>query len=341
MTVDVKDRKLLSKLVPYEVEESIVTPVDELVFVYGELADGVVETAYTHAENTLAQIEELEALEADVQSVVCDYHELSSESQWVMLMDDDQVIVRHGTALGFSCDVDAAPIYIAAMKHDAPPSAIHLIADSEEGLDQMRSWLPEGLETNEDVEILEQEGGFWDVMSLSPKPALDFRSGPLARKLPFGQWWADWKVPAIAAGVAFVIALGTTWGELQQAKSLQKKHFAERDEIFRQVVPTGSISDPVRQLKSKLKKKEVTEPSSAVYLLSKVAPKVVKVKGLDITAFRYSQNNKTLQLNLEAPEYVLIEGLQNAIKAEGLKAEIKRSSVSGDIHQAQLRVSES
>lgn len=343
--VGVKDRKLLSKLVPFEVEEHIVTPVDELIFAYGPLIDGVVSTQYAIQHDVKEQLEEIEALGADVQSVSCDYAELDNADGWIFLIDGQTFFAKTSDLMGFSCELDVAPLFVqslfeqmATSGDELMPSVLHLVGDTSESLALLRNMLPASLEANESLSIYEQEGGYWDALALSLKPAVDFRIGQLARRLPFGVWWSDWKIPAIAAGVAFLIALGTTWGELQQAKSDSRQLFADRDAVYRQVVSGGSITDPVRQLKAKLQKQESTSPSNVVYLISKVAPQIRDNADLKVTSFRYTKNNDSLQFNVEAKDFALLETLRSKITDTGLMAEIKGSKVSGDIHQAQIRV---
>lgn len=345
--VGVKDRKVLSKLVPFQVEETVVTPVDELVFAYGPLVDGDVDASYAREDEVAELIAELEDIGAEVPSVICDYMELDQGEGWVLLVDENSLYVKYGACAGFSCDAVNAELFILALcesvKDDAEnlPAAIHLVAETEDAIAQLRTCLPDYIENAESISIYEQEGGYWDVVKLQANPVLEYRSGNLARKLPFAQWWNDWKIPAIAASVAFVLAVGTTWGELHQAKKASQQLFAERDAIFRQVVSSGSISDPVRQLKAKLGKQEATEPSNVVYLVSKVAPQIRGNADLNVTSFRYTQNTSSLQFNVEAKDFAMLEALRGKIAESGLVAEIKSSRVSGDIHQAQIRVTDS
>ena len=259
-----------------------------------------------------------------------------------MLQDENTLFVKHSSHGGFRCELENAQVFLLVLcQATNTPTAIYIIAENDEALLRLRSCLPEAIEGNADISIYEQEGGIWDVLALKAKPTLDFRTGGLARKLPFGQWWNEWKIPAIAASVAFAFAIGITWGELFQAKTISKQLFSDRDAVYRQVVPGGSITDPVRQLQGKLHKDENTQPSNVVALVAKITPEIRKNPDLKVTAFRYTQSNATLQFSVEAKEFAMLEALRGKMIELGLIAEIKRSSVSGDIHQAQITVSES
>ncbi len=339
--VGVKDRKLLAKLVPFEIEETVVTPIDQVIISYGPLVDGVVSIAYTHEAKAAELVRELEAIGAEVQVIACDFLELESRDGWLLLVDENNLYVTTGQQQGFKCELKTAEFFIQSLCLQTLPKHLYLVADSQEALTQLRAWLPSSVELADDLTIYEQEGGVWDLIAPKVKPTLDFRSGSLARRLPFGEWWGHWKVPAIAAAIAFALAVGATWGELHHAKILNKQLFTERNDIYRQVMPDGSITDPVRQLQAKLQKQASTEPSNVVLLISKITPQIRQNPDLKMTAFRYTQNNRNLQFNIEAKDFAMLETLRKQLIEQGLNAEIKRSSVSGEIHLAQIIVTES
>jgi general secretion pathway protein L len=339
--VGIKDRKLLSKLVPFEIEETVVTPIGQVIISYGELIDGVVSVAYTHEAKTAELVDELESIGAEVQVIACDFLELERREGWLLLLDENNLYVATGHQQGFKCELKTAEFFIQSLCLQPLPSQLYLVADSQEALTQLREWLPSSVELSDELTIYEQEGGVWDLIAPKTKPTLDFRLGNLARRLPFGEWWGHWKVPAIAASIAFVLAVGATWGELHHAKVLNKQLFTERNDVFRQVIPGGSITDPVRQLQAKLQTQATTEPSNVALLISKITPQIRSNPELKMTAFRYTQNNRNLQFNIEAKDFAMLETLRKQLIEQGLNAEIKRSSVSGDIHLAQIIVTES
>ena len=57
-------------------------------------------------------------------------------------------------------------------------------------------------------------------------------------------------------------------------------------------------------------------------------------------SFRYNHDSGQLQLNLEAKTFDTFETLRSKIAESGLSVEIRSANVYGDMHQAQLRVSE-
>ncbi len=351
LDVGVKDRKLLPKLVPYQLEESIVSSIDALLFAYGPLENGQLNTAFVSQSEARASLAEIENLGADIEVLTADYLELNARNGWILVDDGDQLLVKLSSGLGFSCDKSAMQWYLDALfatlktdegqwRDDNLPPQIELVAGDRESLAALQSLLPEGLDWQTTVTLLEREGGFWDSLALNNKAILDFRTGALARKLPFAEWWKAWKLPAIATAIAFAAATGTAYGEWQKAKLINRFLFEDRDAIFRQVVPAGSITDPVKQLEAKLVKREQGASSNVVYLMSRIGPVIRDKNGLKLTGFRYALDSASVQLNVEAMDFALLEAVRAELAATGLIAEIKNSRVAGEIQQAQIRVAE-
>lgn len=342
MEVDIKDRRQLVKILPFEIEEHIIDPVEDLHFCFGPVEDDKIAVAYGSIEALQGQIDEITAIHADVQRCLVDYLSLPREpGEWSLLLEGDYLYAHVDSGTGFCVEQTLAPVYLAALAADAQPSQLKLYADSEEALEQWQSLLPESVTANEELEAEEEEAGFWDLIDPNALPMLDFRSGKLARKLPFAKWWNDWKVPMIAAAAAFVVALGATWFAQMQAEQQRKTIIAQTDEIFRQVVPKGAITDPERQLKGLLGNSvNVGQGSNATALLVGVAPSIASFDVVKIRNMRYSSDSAQLQLDITADSFTTFENLRSKIAEQGFTVDIKSANVYGDTHQAQLRISE-
>lgn len=336
---DLKDRKMVAKVIPFQIEEFIVDSIDDLVFAYGPVTNGVVPALYVDESYAQTAISELEAVGADVQRCLVDYLELSREpNYWTLVLEGDRLLVADGPLSGFVTERHLAPLYLSTAFAEQILTGVTLVAQDEEDLNTLKSWLPTAVSGDENLVIQEEIGGFWDFFLIQPKPLIDFRQGRLARRLPFMQWLNEWKIPASAFAAAFLLAVGVSYGELYSAKQTQRKIFAERDDIFRQVIPGGSIADPVRQLKGKLGNTNQVEPSNLIGMMASVGPAMEATKEVKLSSFRYTHDNGELQLNLEAKDIATLEALRSKIAESGLNAEIKRASVSGETNQAQMRI---
>lgn len=339
---DITDRKQLLKILPYELEEFIIEPVEDLQFTFGPIENGTICVAYGQLGLIAEAIQELEDLGSEVQRVAVEYVLLPlTEGGWTLLLENEVLMARTGTLEGFTVEQSMAEAYLAGLFKAKAPGKVVLYADDQDALYRLNSLLPAELKSEDGPDLIEEEAGFWDLVVPTVVPPGDFRTGKLARKLPFAKWWEDFKTPAIAAGVAFVIALGATWLGLNKLESERRAIMAQTDEIFRQVVPRGNISDPERQLQGLLGNSGGPVGSSnSVALLAGISPALNELDEVKIRSFRYSADNGQLQLNVEAQSFATFETLRSKIAEAGLSVEIKSANVYGDVHQAQLRVSE-
>lgn len=340
--VDIKDRKQLLKVLPYEIEDSIIDAVEDLHFAFGPIENDTIPVAYGDEERMQSYIEEIETIGAEVQRCTADYQLLPREDGgWTLLLENEIVLALIDKGIGFAVEQSMAAAYLNALVQDhSPPAALHLYGDSEESLMALHTLLPGSITQVEEITISEQEAGFWDLVTAGNPFLMEFRSGKLARKLPFNKWWQEFKYPIIATAAGFLIALGTTFVGLQKAEGERKRIMAQTDAIFRQVVPQGTISDPSRQLRGLLGNNASAGASSnAVELLAGVAPAIKSLNDLSVRSFRYNHDSGQLQLNVEAKSFDTFENLRSKISETGLSADIKNANVYNDVHQAQLRVS--
>jgi general secretion pathway protein L len=364
---DLKDRRLINKVLPFQVEEHIIDNLDDMAFAYGPLEDGSLTLCYTNEEYARSAIETLEAHGALVQRVLVDYLELSrDEDGFTLILEHDQLLVADDQGSGFAVDFGLAPLLLKSLFANRVAPKLLLVAESEVELGHLKAMLPEAVlasEAEEKQSIQQDEnlsqldlddpiqtapsrvtaevGGFWDYVLVQAKPAIDFRQGPLARKLPFAQWFKEWRLPAAAAVVAFGLAMLAATFDLTNARKQYRQYVAERDGFYRQVVPgAGSIVDPVKTLKAKLGGSGQSPGSNLVGILSNIGPAISAHKDVKVSSFRYTHENRELQLNLEAKDIATLEAVRNQIAQTGLKAEIKRASVAGDVNQALMRITE-
>lgn len=338
----IKDRRQLLKLLPFEVEEGIINAVEDLHFTYGAIENDKIPLAYADIEWLRECIAEIEDIGGAVQRCGVDYLQmLRPDDGWTLLLENNILYAHFAKGVGFAVEQEMAAAYLKSLAGTESPSRLHLYADDERSLQSLRALLPDALTQQEALVVEEQEAGFWDVISPSVALRGDFRTGRLARKLPFDKWWHEFKYPIIAMAAAFLVAIGATWFALQKAETERREIMAQTDEIFRQAVPSGSISDPERQLRALVGGSGNSSASSnAVALIAGVAPALDSFDEVSVRSMRYSAESGQLQLNIEANSFATFEALRVKIAEAGLNVEIKSANVYGDVHQAQLRVSE-
>lgn len=341
LPAEIKDRGQLLKTLPFEVEEGVIDPIENLHFAFGLVESSIIPVAYGNAELMQEYIDELEAVGAEVQRCLVDYLLIDRPTEgWTLLLEDGIVTAHTDRGVGFAVEQHTAPIYLAALASSAQPAELTLVAEDEQALAALQEILPESVSGNTTLLVETREGSFWDQVKLKIDSSIDFRTGKLGRKLPFNKWWQHWKYPLVATAAAFLVAVGATWIGQYQADQERMRILAQTDEIFRQVVPSGNFRDPERELRNRLGSAgDSSQRSNSVVLLATVAPAIKSMDDVVIRNLRYSLDNGQLQMNIEANSFTTFETLRNKIAETGLEVDIRSANVHGDTHQAQMRVS--
>ncbi len=343
--VEVKEKRHLAKLLPYEMEEEIIDSVDELHFAIGDLIDSKVSVCYIKFDTLFNMFKELEQVPGEILQCLPDYLMVYQENGHpTFVYDDGQVFVHLGEGQGFTVDSGFAPAVLGVMGEIfSEGTEIDLVSEGEEPLHQLYSWLPEKWKEDENIIINTRVGGFWGSIDLSfPEAKFSLRHGRFAKQLPILKWWELWQKPVIAVAAAFLIALTISFTEYFGAKSAFADIREETNRIYLDAVPNGRKGDPEGRLKSMLKGSgaSASEPSNLMSLLSGVSQAVQKVPDIDFSSFRYNGDNRQLQLNIEAKTFQDVEKLRELIAQYQLNAELVRVSPKGDVQQARLNVSE-
>jgi len=342
---DPKEKRHLARLLPYELEDEVIGNVDELHLAYTFTGEDTLAVAYMAGEHVQTAMQPLLDLGCDIRLVLPDYLTLRRENSGVtVIMDDHQVIVRIDKHQGFTTELMLAPIVLSGQTRALDfTGTVNLIAETEEQLNRLQSWLPEAWIHEEGPEIKREIGGLWDWLDTGDLDTeLNLRRGSYSRQIPLKRWLMQWKVPLIAAAAAYVIAIGVAFGQYQVAKSENKAIVAEMNDVYIKAVPNGRRGDPEGRLKrlvGGIQSKSGSEPSNLVFLLAGVAPEMKKAD-IKLSSFRYNADQRELTMNIEGKTFGDLEALRSAAERKGFSAELLRVEARGDSQSARMKVSE-
>ncbi|MEX1031858.1 MAG: type II secretion system protein GspL [Cellvibrionaceae bacterium] len=336
-----KERRHLARLVPFELEDDVTAELDELHFAIGKPGDGEVPTAYVDREWLSAQIDELELLGFEVRHCLPEPLLLPRPDNGWTLRLDDELQVHYGAGLAFAVEPPLAAAVLQSLCDTAPrPEQLFLLADDQEHVDTLYNLLPKVLhEKLSELDIDAQLADRWDGFALDRYDSLDLRQGAFARQLPFGKWWREWRNVAVVAGIALFSYIGVSVAQIQTNNAQTAALRAERNEVFRQVIPQGAVSDHERQLRTKLAEFESgSSGGSVVQMLATVAPLIASEDKIKVRRMTYNDQRGEMQITVEAQSNSEILALGNAISEKGLRATPQNMTRSGDQQQANLTI---
>ena len=341
--VDGIDKKLLAKMLPFELEDQIIEPVEDMHMSFGDIVDDRVQVFYVAKavfEKILAPLSEAGC---EVIECIPDYALLLQEDDTLSaLFDGERVFVSVGREKSFTVDISLAPLTLQRLSFDLDVvTKLNLTAQDQDQLERLHGWIPDTWE--EDLDIFMNEGEFWQAIAPREKVSkMNLRAGEFAKRLPFERWFHLWKIPVGGVAVAFVLSIIVMLGEYYSAKSKSLDVRKSIQEVYLNAVPNGRKGDEERQLESLLNKgkKQNNEPTNLMALLSGTAKTIKDMDSVKLANFRYNGDQRELQVNIEVNSLAELNRFKEKLDAVGLVADSPRSSAQGDIYQARMKISE-
>ncbi len=332
----VSERRMLRQTLPYSLEDQLIDDVDRQHFALGAIHGTQVPVAIVEKQWLIDWLQRCEQAGLDVKRALPEQLLLPwRERCWSVLLEPTRWLVRVGRYRGFALEPESAALALQLLLDGATELPDALLVCGDAATPESLQRLPELLRGIVEVLDLPQL-----ALPAVNEPTIDLLQGLLARSLPWRRWWMQWRLPAIALGVALLaqmLVMGV------QHYRLNKQNIALRQQIeavYRSVEPRGVVNDPELQLRRKVQALQGHQGSAALPLLQQVGSALKSVGGISVQNLTYSERQSELRLSISAATFKDIESVRAAIEKTGLSAQLVGSNADGDKTRAQLRISE-
>lgn len=358
------EKRHFLQLLPYQLEEHIVSDVENLHFATAPLTVGAIVVAYIDDLWFAEMLAEYRDRGFSVGRCVADFQLIApAADQWIIWSAGSRILCAHSSGLGFAAHrrllqpllahlfneahapqahSQTAAANNAAAADDQPQASaqnnaadeIQLYSDSKESLDHLIQCLPDNVR----AQAVECPGE--PPLDRLGRRGIDFCQGPYEHRLPLGHWWRSSRTGVFLAIAALAAFIAVNLLEVFQLTNQQQQIKQRIEQQYRRVVPQGAMADPVKQLQRRLGATDTTASnnSQVMYLLSVTAP-AIKAQAITITTLAYHDKNKELRLNIEAKAFSAIESLRKQLQTDGLQAQLKRSHSADNSVRARLHIS--
>ncbi|MGH1486802.1 MAG: type II secretion system protein GspL [Cellvibrionaceae bacterium] len=333
---DKKEARHFAKLLPYQIEDDVLGSVDDLHFaISNEKSSEVISVAYTDKDWLFNLLEWFSTNNITIEHCITDFQCLKAINNELLLwFVDDGLLGHRANGLGFSISQPMSQPFLKDMllnqQDIEDPWQVRIYVDDAETKEIIESHIMPPVEY--DVVIGHPP------LDFSQENHLNFCSGKYGKKLPVQQWWQEAKPVALLAAAAVAVFFVASFADIYLIKQQQAKYQQEITTAYREVIPRGPLTDPVRRLKSVLGSGATSAQSSqSVFLLSKVAPVMDKLK-IDLTTLNYNHREQTLRINIKADSFNGIEQFRQQLEQQGVTAELQNSSAANEGFQARLRI---
>lgn len=330
------ERRYYKKLVPFQLEDDIVTDVTELHFVFGPLDMDAVDLAYCQRRVLDTWLTPFYQRELPVSHIVSAAALLPvpAEGEWLLLRDDAHLYYRLSETRYGTVQPSLAGLFLGSLvARNERPQALQLLASTPEQLTELRALLPASL-----APLVANQ-------RLASTPLAAHRQTPNLAvdqyfpRIPLKRWLSLVKVPALLLGaglaVHLLVAL-TEWHTASRHTDELKTAITER---YRAAVPVGAISDPLKQLRNQVNRAgNSSQGSNALQVLSQTVPVLTAIDGVEVKNLQFVNDAQELRLTIQAPALADIESLSSQFKGRGYDAQVLSVNVNNGVHQARMKV---
>ena len=331
-----KEKKHLRNLLPFQLEEALIGDVEDIHLAIANPRDGKISIAYTDKNWLGEQIEKLNAMGLDV--VRCSMMPLvwtqkTDSKEWLIAEYDKQLHVQYGPDLGFSLPLAQASLALQLLAADNKPDAIHLRAANEDQIDELEKLIPtelEALPRNKEIE---------DWCSNLSLDSVDLCQGDFSRRLPVERWWKLWQNIAVFAGICLAVTIVSLMIQIRQLNKESLQLRVAMENAARTVIPQGKLTSVEKQVANLLSQLQPAQQSAGLMeLLAMSLPVVSQSPDVKIKALNYSHETGELAISVQANDFAAFERMTNALKEQGMQAEILNVNAQGDTQSARLRI---
>ena len=342
------EKKLLDQIIPWSLEEELIDSVDDLHFVIEKLPANLdisqTTAAVCYIEKSVLQLEVHNFNQAGITLADC-IPELQllpwqPNQLTIAVTDNGECLIRSGFAEGIACNrknfTTACKLLVA--ENGAPGNLVIYSGNAGEELNLKE------IVSDESVAVRVVEREYPQLLSTaandidSVKP-LNLLTGDFTPRLPWSSIWRQWRVAAVLLIGLGILDVSARIIETSKLASLTSQIDAEIISVYRQVVPSGAVVDPMLQLQRRLSALEGSSDTGFVALLSKAAPVIMNNPDLEVENLNYSERDDALQLTLVTSDFSTAELVRSRLANLGLQAELTGSTSSSEGNRSSLSIS--
>ncbi|MFK7731603.1 MAG: type II secretion system protein GspL [Pseudomonadales bacterium] len=344
---EANDRKHILKTASYELEESLVSDVDQLHFAYAKPEENSIDIALIDRQVMRELIAPFEAQNIEISAVMplhqvlSTLHDEEDETKaWLINADERSLTVSLGGKQYFYSDYAHAQMawQAATQEQDTLPDRIVVYEDSSEAANASEDVMPAAL-----APLLDAQRKPWFVDSRWQKlrsGAINLLQGEFSPAVAWGKIWQYWRVPSLLffAGLCIYTLAAFLQNQRLQADNIQLRQ--EMMAVYQQAFPNSQVSDPEAQMRSKLREISGGKTDSTfIPLFYRAAEALNTFEGLNLLNVNFDSRNNELRADLLAKQFQDLEKIRLKLDTAGIAAELVSSNSVDGGERARMKFS--
>jgi general secretion pathway protein L len=338
LAVAAHERRYLARSLPWRFEEQVIAPVESLHFAMSAISNNAVQVTAVSCQWLQSVLADLAAVGILPQAALCESELLPWQAQaWSLWSDSGvgavpaQCLVRFGRHRALLCSVNnlAAVLQALADEQAALPQRILMCCNKPEA-DALQAHLPLAMQG-----LVELRPRLREAL---PENFCNVLQGGFAPRLPWQQWWRQWRVAAALVLALLLADIALSAADLWR---MQRQNEALRLAMVNtamEVLPGAELADPLLQLRRAVAAMGGGDQSGILAILTRMSPVFAAASDIRVQSLEYNHDSGELQLVLESTGFTAVETLRARLQAQGLQAELLGSTSDGAQSRSRLRV---
>jgi len=329
----------LARAVPFALEEQLTEDVDLLSFAIGRRrGNSGTPVAVVSRAVLRAWLSELNAAGFDPQAIYADISLMpENPSQTVLWLEKERLAVRRPGALPFA--VELSPVKEALVvagviadplesTEEPKPKESAVLYVTREDWARVQGEFEDLLEdfASLKVQLLTDGPLPWLARGIEAPDAVNLLQGEFSRTTDYSERWRQWRVAAALAVALLVVHVAAQALQIRHAKHESAALDGEISQVFSQSMPGDTLTDPRRQMQTKLERirKSGAGPQYFLRTLQTLSGALAVTPKTAISALSYRDD--ALDMTVSAPSLAALSQLTQFVGKEGLAAEIQSSN---------------
>lgn len=349
-----QEKKHISKAIPYLLEETVLSDVDDLHLINDKPQKNRVGVAAIDKAILGQELDRLESIGIHLSgalpeqvlfaSQVIQKHLVSDEGEnlWQLIALDDYYLLSIGDniyALEPS-QLSLALELLLMQGGENSPSTIQLFA-SDETAENLLQNLPESLHPliqRQPFDYAEIVQGV--VVQAATLQKYNFLKGQFARTVNWLAMLKPWRSVLIALFAVYCVQVGFMWAEKVRLQSRFDEQQAQKDSLFRQVIPRGNIVDHQKQLQRELDRLKGGGNTNALFIewLERMGSVMADAGVQSFNSIQYESKSSLMRLDFLVADYDTLQKIIAQLKKKGFEVEIQNSNAQDNELRARLNV---
>jgi general secretion pathway protein L len=364
-----REKRHFAKMLPYEVEDSVIEDVENLHFVIGEKTDKQATIAYIDKAWFEQAVIFFQSNNKPIERSFIDFQCLQRQKNETVVWFDQSRLLTHAEAgVGFSTSDRLVDAFLHdLLTHESATDNSQQVNESDHQEKEIKNnptaacykvyvtnthdvGQSNASGSHDKIDSMtrvfhtlqpEIESSFYaqaPILSLTNPHAINFCSGVYAPKSNNASWFSSWQWVGVLALVTILLFVSSNFVDIFLTQQKISQQTQQIEALVREVIPEGVVRDPIRSLTNRLADVAGGDQSSQVVrMLAYVAP-VIQSLDIELLTINYMHKEQTLRLSVQANSFNMVEQLRTNIEAKGLTAELLSSNAIDNKFQARLRI---